>query len=66
MECKHEELQFGSGDYYLFCHACHRRWAMMGDRPEYDLMGKIGADPSKCVPGFYSNEPRVAPSTIKE
>ncbi len=26
-QCKHPELHFGSGDYYLFCHACGAWWA---------------------------------------
>lgn len=27
--CKHEQLYFGSGDYYLFCRECHANWAMI-------------------------------------
>jgi hypothetical protein len=26
-ECRHPRLNFGSGDYYLFCHDCRRWWA---------------------------------------
>jgi hypothetical protein len=25
-QCRHEELTFGSGDYYLFCNACGATW----------------------------------------
>lgn len=27
--CPHNEIQFGSGDFYIFCHACHSSWAMI-------------------------------------
>jgi hypothetical protein len=26
-ECAHLILNFGSGDFYLFCHSCGARWA---------------------------------------
>jgi hypothetical protein len=26
-ECSHLILNFGSGDFYIFCHACGARWA---------------------------------------
>ena len=35
-KCQHTELQFGSGDYYLFCHACGAWWAMID--PETHLV----------------------------
>lgn len=50
-ECFHPELTFGSGDYYIFCNRCGRKWATMGDQPErgHDSQGRpIGADPSKA------------------
>jgi len=50
-ECFHPELTFGSGDYYIFCNRCGRKWATMGDHPEYgqDSHGQpIGADPQKA------------------
>lgn len=61
---QHAEVQFGSGDYYIFCHACHRKWAMMGwDQPEYgeDAAGrKIGADPLVANrSGVFANDVRV-------
>jgi hypothetical protein len=30
-ECLHEELHFGSGDYYIFCSnpLCGRKWAVV-------------------------------------
>lgn len=34
--CRHATLQFGSGDYYIFCHACGKKWAIVGDR-EYGI-----------------------------
>jgi hypothetical protein len=54
----HRQLQFGSGDYYIFCHSCHRKWMLHGDamsiQPEYYFeyyfVGNqliYGADPSK-------------------
>lgn len=61
-ECHHETLNFGSGDFYLFCHACGARWATI----DY-------ADPSKSwsdeiapqaanqgVGGQLSGQPRSA------
>ena len=30
-ECQHERLDFGSGDYYIFCHDCGRAWRIEGD-----------------------------------
>lgn len=32
-ECLHEEIYFGSGDYYIFCAnpECGRRWRVDGD-----------------------------------
>jgi len=50
-ECFHPELTFGSGDYYIFCNRCGRKWATMGDQLEYghDSQGQpIGADPLKA------------------
>ncbi len=29
--CKHEYLNFGSGDYYIFCYDCSRSWVQKGD-----------------------------------
>lgn len=25
-QCTHDTLQFGSGDFYLFCHECGGKW----------------------------------------
>lgn len=50
-ECFHPELTFGSGDYYIFCNRCGRKWATMGNYPEHghDSHGHpIGADPSQA------------------
>jgi hypothetical protein len=50
-ECFHPELTFGSGDYYIFCNRCGRKWATMGNHEEYghDSQGlPIGADPTKA------------------
>lgn len=35
-ECDHAELQFGSGDYFIFCNACGMRWmpAYREDNPQ--------------------------------
>lgn len=63
MPCNHPELQFGSGDYYIFCHACHGVWARMagdGVRPEYgkDAAGNpIGAAPEKANNSFFESDP---------
>lgn len=27
MACQHENLRFGSGDFYVFCCDCRHRWA---------------------------------------
>lgn len=62
----HSEVQFGSGDYYVFCHACGRKWAMMShSQPEYgtDKDGKpIGADPLQCSNYFGETNIRVRPA----
>ncbi len=57
-ECDHPKLQFGSGDYYIFCQACGGRWVRTGhDRPEYgiDKDGKeVGGNPSVANQGIGS------------
>lgn len=61
----HATLTFGSGDYYVFCNACGRKWAMMGSGPEYGLDKDghwIGADPGQSS-GRHSGETRVRQKT---
>lgn len=29
--CRHDKLTFGSGGYYVFCHACGAQWVATGD-----------------------------------
>jgi ribosomal protein S27E len=29
-ECEHENLYFGSGDYYIFCEDCGHTWQTQG------------------------------------
>ena len=39
-DCEHAELAFGSGDYYIFCRACHACWvrtSRVKDEPRPDL-----------------------------
>jgi len=69
----HRQLQFGSGDYYLFCHSCGRTWMLKGDRsstqPEYSYSpsGKlvVGADASKQTP-FVGAQIRVRAADFAE
>jgi hypothetical protein len=65
-ECQHKQIWFGSGDYYVFCHACGAKWVMHGaDRPEYGEREdgtKIGGAPelsNKAKPYFDQSEPRI-------
>ncbi len=37
-ECLHEEIYFGSGDYYLICEECNRYWVM--EDPYENNVGK--------------------------
>ena len=58
-ECpdNHAVLNFGSGDYYIFCQSCGRKWILHGDgkstQPEYmlrkDGRSLVGGDPSKTT-----------------
>jgi len=59
--CDHAELTFGSGDYYIFCHACGRKWAVMGKGDEYGIVnGKpVGADASLQGDGHVCGQKRV-------
>jgi hypothetical protein len=67
-ECHHARLWFGSGDYYLFCHACNSTWVRSGmpGRPEYgkDASGAdIGASPelaNRTAIPIDQRVPRVA------
>jgi hypothetical protein len=27
-ECTHDQIMFGSGDYYIFCQTCQAHWVM--------------------------------------
>jgi hypothetical protein len=31
MECVHENLYFGSGDFYIFCEDCGHTWQSQGN-----------------------------------
>ncbi len=33
-QCTHDALQFGSGDFYLFCHECGGWWARIAPQGE--------------------------------
>lgn len=66
-ECTHQELTFGSGDFYVFCTACGAWWMRRGEgKPEYgtDASGKaIGAAPEESnrgVGGTLSGHRRYA------
>ena len=67
-DCVHPELQFGSGDYYLFCHACNAQWMRCKPgKKEYaiDAEGNaIGGAPEEANVGegkFNSGHIRVTP-----
>lgn len=38
VDCRHEKLTFGSGDFYVFCVECNRSWVHCknGDQPYYE------------------------------
>ncbi len=36
-ECHHEQLQFASGDYYVFCRDCMAQWVMRNPRKSPDV-----------------------------
>jgi len=46
-QCRHPKLNFGSGDYYIFCHDCGRWWCTIepaNHRPSPWLANKgVGA-----------------------
>jgi hypothetical protein len=43
--CKHIKLEFGSGDYYLFCKTCDNKWVLTE-------LCSDKADPSRANPNF--------------
>lgn len=48
VSCDHPTLFFGSGDYYIFCQNCHRKWVMCCQGFEYGTSATgeaIGATP---------------------
>jgi len=48
-QCRHLNISFGSGDYYIFCNDCPAKWVAHNDhQPEYGYEdGKaVGADAS--------------------
>jgi hypothetical protein len=36
MDCLHEDIYFGSGDYYIFCAICFRRWVTINPDEQID------------------------------
>lgn len=64
-ECAHETINFGSGDYYLFCHGCNRVWVMTSwDSPDHpprpDLANKgVGAQLSGQARSSIKNGERA-------
>lgn len=53
-ECDHTELQFGSGDFYIFCHACGAVWT-----PEKGTSAVFGVDHNAGVGSILSGQKRV-------
>lgn len=43
-QCNHATVQFGSGDYYIFCHECGAWWVRTNpgssDKPRPDLANR--------------------------
>lgn len=67
-ECRHEELAFASGDYYIFCRNCNAAWMRRGHgKIEYGMGAngqEIGAAPenaNKGVGAQLSGVRRIAP-----
>jgi hypothetical protein len=61
MDCRHEELWFNSGDYYINCWKCGASWMRRDPTRgnEYrEICGeKIGAAPELANQGFYDPWP---------
>lgn len=58
-QCRHPKINFGSGDYYLFCHACGARWVRTcahADHPPRPDLANRG------VGSQLSGEARVVPT----
>jgi hypothetical protein len=54
VDCEHNTLMFGSGDYYIFCQDCNARWGALRDGvPEYEFGSdgkiRVGCDPTVCT-----------------
>lgn len=53
-DCEHEEIQFNSGDYYIYCLGCGSKWVRHNLHDmEYTISDgrAIGADPSAANKG---------------
>lgn len=63
-QCKHKELFFGSGGYYVFCRECSRRWvAWKPGAAEYGP-GFDGADIGAGGDGMSSEDVRCIPGNV--
>jgi hypothetical protein len=73
-ECRHEQVHFGSGDYYVFCLGCGARWGRLdplGKRREYGVSmdgEEIGCDPSAANrgPAMGNSDVRANPAVTFE
>lgn len=70
--CHHPEINFGSGDYYIFCHGCNSKWVMSSHAiSEYGTDGitgeRVGGVPelaNRQDPPFNSTIPRIVPPGV--
>lgn len=53
----HATLQFGSGDYYIFCHACGRRWGVLSNEPGADRVDALSQSPQFYAGGLRYKDP---------
>ena len=62
MTCLHETLAFASGEYYIVCRSCGKKWGLVRrGQPEYTTIKGIpfGTSPSTSDPSFHDIEPRI-------
>lgn len=62
-ECRHEEVYFGSGDYYVFCRGCGSRWGRVGMQREYGV--SMGGEQIGCMPELSNKGPAMGNSDVR-
>lgn len=70
--CHHPEINFGSGDYYIFCHGCNSKWVMSSHAISEGGIDsttgqRVGGTPelaNRQNPPFNPTIPRILPPEI--